>query len=199
MMMSEFIERTGFEPMAEEYSWIESKYYEFSGDKDAFCKDFVKNGGIDKLIRQRADTITAVKQQLKEMECSLEDIQKAHKKDIEELRAALDAELEWRPSGCGTEMEQEKYEELSFSAGTRILTEQDAKDLIYKEFGFAPEKIQIINTVHTYEVNKHYQIRPAEKYDRKPVYNASDWNYIRFNCAGLKYEMVNGALSHYES
>lgn len=38
MMMSEFIERTGYQPSAEEYSFIEDSYYEFNGNKDEFCK-----------------------------------------------------------------------------------------------------------------------------------------------------------------
>ena len=42
MMMSEFIDRTGFEPTAKEYAKIEETYYDFDGDKDAFCKAFVK-------------------------------------------------------------------------------------------------------------------------------------------------------------
>jgi len=37
MLKSEFIERTGFEPTAEEYAEIEERYYNFDGDKDAFC------------------------------------------------------------------------------------------------------------------------------------------------------------------
>ena len=45
MMMSEFIDRTGFEPTAKEYAKIEEAYYNFDGDKDAFCKAFVKDGG----------------------------------------------------------------------------------------------------------------------------------------------------------
>ena len=45
MMMSEFIDRTGFEPTAKEYAKIEEAYYDFDGDKDAFCKAFVKDGG----------------------------------------------------------------------------------------------------------------------------------------------------------
>lgn len=35
MMMSEFIDRTGFEPTAKEYAKIEDAYYNFDGDKDA--------------------------------------------------------------------------------------------------------------------------------------------------------------------
>ncbi len=41
MMISEFIDRTGFEPTAKEYAKIEEAYYNFDGDKDAFCKAFV--------------------------------------------------------------------------------------------------------------------------------------------------------------
>lgn len=40
MMVHEFIERTGFKPMADEYAEIEKQYMEFDGDKDAFCKAF---------------------------------------------------------------------------------------------------------------------------------------------------------------
>ena len=52
MMMSEFIDRTGFEPTAKEYAKIEEAYYNFDGDKDAFCKAFVKDGGARKLQGQ---------------------------------------------------------------------------------------------------------------------------------------------------
>ena len=34
MMMSEFIERTGYEPTYEEYHHIEESYYEFDGKRD---------------------------------------------------------------------------------------------------------------------------------------------------------------------
>ena len=51
MMMSEFIDRTGFEPTAKEYAKIEDAYYNFDGDKDAFCKAFVKDGGARKLCK----------------------------------------------------------------------------------------------------------------------------------------------------
>ena len=35
MMLSEFVERTGFEPLPFEYEKIEEAYYNFDGDKDA--------------------------------------------------------------------------------------------------------------------------------------------------------------------
>lgn len=43
MMMSEFIDRTGFEPTTSEYERIEKAYYDFDGDKDAFCKAFANS------------------------------------------------------------------------------------------------------------------------------------------------------------
>ena len=43
MMISEFIERTHVEPSAEEYHFIEESYYEFDGDKDAFCKSWLRD------------------------------------------------------------------------------------------------------------------------------------------------------------
>ena len=43
MTLGEFIERTGFDPTAEEFNKIAESYYQFDGDAEAFCKDFVEN------------------------------------------------------------------------------------------------------------------------------------------------------------
>lgn len=43
MMMSEFIDRTGYQPSSEEYHYIEESYYEFEGNKDEFCKQWLKD------------------------------------------------------------------------------------------------------------------------------------------------------------
>lgn len=42
MLVSEFIDRTGYQPSADEYAEIEQAYYVFEGDKDKFCKAWVK-------------------------------------------------------------------------------------------------------------------------------------------------------------
>ena len=57
MMLSEFVERTGFEPMAAEYAKIEEAYCNFNGDKDAFCKAFVNGDGEKKIYQARAAEI----------------------------------------------------------------------------------------------------------------------------------------------
>ena len=42
MMYSEFEERTGYQPDADEYRLIEESYYNFDGNKDEFCKEWMK-------------------------------------------------------------------------------------------------------------------------------------------------------------
>lgn len=46
MMLSEFIERTGFEPTADEYQKIEEAYYNFDGDKNDFRYRAVQCRGL---------------------------------------------------------------------------------------------------------------------------------------------------------
>lgn len=43
MMYSEFYERTKTEVSFEEYHFIEESYYEFDGNKDEFCKAWLKD------------------------------------------------------------------------------------------------------------------------------------------------------------
>ena len=57
MMKSEFIERTGFEPTAEEYEQIEQEYMGTDIDKNQFCKQWGKQGGIQRISRQRVRRI----------------------------------------------------------------------------------------------------------------------------------------------
>lgn len=42
MLVSEFIDRTGYMPTGEEYAEIEQAYYVFEGDKDAYCRAWCK-------------------------------------------------------------------------------------------------------------------------------------------------------------
>ena len=46
MMRSEFIERTGFEPMGDEWQEIEAEYMGCEEDKDTFCRRWkLRKGG----------------------------------------------------------------------------------------------------------------------------------------------------------
>lgn len=196
MMMSEFIDRTGFEPTASEYERIEKAYYDFDGDKDAFCKAFVKDSGEKKICKARAAEIQRLKSQMIELEKQFKKDVADREKRIDELTADLDRELEWKPStGTGTNMSQSDYDHLARSG--RKMTDEKAKAFIADECGFDPEKIRIQHEVNTYEVNKYRRLRKSGTFDRAPVYEATDWNYVRFDCACFMYELVNGELRFY--
>ena len=196
MTMKEFIERTGFEPTAEEYGKIEEEYYKFDGDKDDFCKAFAAGGREKQICSNRAQEIELLRSQILEME-------KRVKRDIEDrdrrialLKAELDRELEWKPAdNAGTNMDKKDYEHLANSG--RKMTEQEAKEFIAEECGFSVDKVIIRNEASAYEVNKHRRLREAAEFVREPVYASDDWNYVRFDCAGFMYEFVNGELRFY--
>ena len=196
MMMSEFIDRTGFEPTASEYEKIEEAYYDFDGGKDAFCKAFVKDGGEKKICKARVAKIQRLKSQMIELEKQFKKDVADREKRIGELTAELDRELEWKPStGTGTNMSQNDYDHLARCG--RQMTDEEARAFIADECGFDPEKIRILHEVNTYEVNKHRRLRKSGTFDRAPVYEATDWNYVRFDCACFMYELVNGELRFY--
>lgn len=199
MMMSEFIARTGFQPTAAEYEQIEDAYYSFDGDKDAFCKAFVENGGEQKVYQDRAREIERLRSQILEIE-------KGHKKElaardrrIEELTEKLDKELEWKPYEDNENVRQADYEKLAAGADTgrcsHYMTDEEAIRWICDEFDFDPAKITIVHEIDEYEVNRHRQLRKTgKKIDRRPVYCATDYNYIRFNTSRWSYEVWNGQL-----
>ena len=196
MMLSEFIERTGFTPTADEYVQIEAAYYDFGGDKDAFCKAFVEHGGEQKLYKARAEEIARLKEQMADTEKRHGQELSERDRRISKLQTELDKELEWKPANStGTNMEQERYEHLA-RAG-RAMSDQEAIELIADECGFAPDKIKILHRASAYEVNKYQRLRVAAEYERPPYYESTDWNYVRFDCALFMYEFVNGELYFY--
>lgn len=196
MMLSEFIEHTGFTPTADEYVQIEAAYYDFGGDKDAFYKAFVEHGGEQKLYKARAEEIARLKDHIAEAEKRHEQELSERDRRLADLQSELDKELEWKPaSSAGTNTEQADYEHLA-RAG-RAMTDQEAIDLIADECGFDPNKIRLVSAVKTYEVNKYRKLRAAAEYERVPMYESTDWNYVRFDCASFMYEFVNGQLYFY--
>lgn len=196
MMISEFIDRTGFEPTAKEYAKIEEAYYNFDGDKDAFCKAFVAHNGEKQICKTRAEEIERLNSQMLELKKTFKQDIADRDRRIDELTAELDRELEWKPcDDAGTTMTQKQYEHLAGSG--KVMSDEEAKAFIAAECGFDPEKIHIQHEVNAYEVDKHRRLRVAETFNRSPVYESTDWNYIRFDCACCMYELVNGELRFY--
>lgn len=98
MMLSEFVERTGFEPMPAEYAKIEEAYCKFDGDKDAFCMAFVHGDGEKKIYQARAAEIDRLNGKILELDKTIQQSGAEHERQLTALRAQLDKELEWKPS-----------------------------------------------------------------------------------------------------
>lgn len=195
MMIHEFIERTGFEPMFDEYKEIEEAYYSFNGNKDEFCADWMKNGGPEKITEARAKKIDQLNSRILELDRQLRQTAEQYEKRIDHLNTELEREQEWKPYEDKDNYQQDRYDALR-SAG-RVMTDEEAKDLLYNWYGFAKEKITIYHSIPKFEVNRHRQLRKIGEVERLPLYEATDWNYIRFDCGCLCYELVNDQLNPY--
>lgn len=102
MMIHEFTERTGYEPTLEEYHFIEESYYEFDGNKDAFCKAWLqdkRDGHWDKELKLRkalAEREAEYAKRVAEMEETLEfyrpyfDRSRQFAKQLEDANAKLE-------------------------------------------------------------------------------------------------------------
>jgi len=201
MMRVEFIKLTGFEPTQEEYSQIEARYMSDPNvSKEEFCKKFIADGEDRKLCAARAALIDLLRDRNQEQDrrhareiASLEET-------VKKLKTALEAEEEWKPvTDCGTQLSEDEYQHLLKSGICETLTVDAAKDLVYQFCGFDREQVQLVEAVYTYEMNRHRKLRKANCYCREPVYASTDWNYVRFNCKGFQYELINGELRFYES
>ncbi|WP_455619602.1 hypothetical protein [Eisenbergiella sp.] len=192
MMLEEFEKRTGYFPTMKEYEVIERAYIHFEGDKDAFCKAYKKNEGeIARMIQHEANMQTINEQN------EIEKLVESYKFRIAELEKALEREQEWKRYEDTDNVSQADYIKLRTASGTRALSDEEAKELLFDWFGFAKEKIKIYHCVPVYEVNRHRQLRKVGELDRFPLYNATDWNYIRFDCGRMCYELKDDELRPY--
>ena len=199
MMITEFTALTGFEPSMEEYAEIEEQYYTFDGDKKAFCRQFVSDGGVQKVYDKRLETIRRLRSEKMETEKALQQTVREKDALIASLKADLEKEEEWQPYEDEHNVSQAEYEKLE-KAGARVLTDEEAADMIASEFGFDRSKIVIIHEVKKWEINRHRRCRAVGTIQRKALFDAWDWNYIVFNVRGNVthgYEMHNGELQQY--
>lgn len=200
MNIKEFTERTGFYPTYEHYKFIEKSYMDFDGDKDAFCKAYKanENGLAEKITREVERYIEDQTELGMHEQDAMEERIARQAGIINDLQAQLDAELEWTASkSAGTQMTQRDYVKLREDSFTKTMTDEEAANFIAEELGFNAERVKIIHTVETFEVNKHRRMRVAETYDREPLYSSTDWNYVRFNVNGIEYEYIDGQLEMY--
>ncbi len=203
MTLQEFTERTGIYPDDVLFEAIlKHCVYAVHGGKDGFCKAYKKNtGGLAETIQCEANAaIRKMRDEhaagLLQLTSELDEMQR----ELDDAREALDRELEWRPCyGLGTNMSQGDYDEL-FKRFISI-SEEEARTIVAGEFGFLPDRIEIADTVHDYEMNRHGELREAAEYQRQSLYGSGNRNYIRFNVRGDEtvrgYEMIDGELEKY--
>ena len=200
MMLSEFVERTGFEPMAVEYAKIEEAYCSFKGDKDAFCKAFVDGDGEKKIYQARAAEIDRLNGKILEMDKTFQQSSVEFERRLAFFQAELDRELEWKPYEFTQNVSQAEYAELvkGISGGSaRYMTDDEALDWVCSEFGFDRSQVTILHEIDEQEINRHNQCRASgRKIDRRPVYCATDYHYIRFNAGrgAWQWEAWNGQM-----
>lgn len=193
MLLQEFEKRTGYFPTFDEYEMIEQAYMCFKGDKDAFCRAYKENEeGLAVKIQHEANKRRFNAQ--KESEKTIEEC----KAQIANLERALELEQEWKSYENKNNVQQTEYEHLARCFGTKEMTDDEAKELLYNWFGFAKEQIKILRFVPVYEINRHKLLRKIGEIARPPIYNATDWNYIRFDCCCMCYELQDGTLRIYE-
>lgn len=193
MMKQEFEQLTGFYPTADHYEAIEEEYYNFNGSKQDFCKAYKANeNGLAEKIAKKA-TIARLQKDLDDKK-TFDNYSHDMIRTVEALKKQLEREQEWKPYEYRENAKQADYERLA-EAGARELTDEEAVEMLADMWGFQPSKIKIVKTVDKIEINRHNACRKCGEYERKPLYDATDWNYIRFDCGMMTYEMINGELS----
>ena len=156
----------------------------------------------------RNDWLCSMKQKFEAAEKNVEyykDLAEKFSEEVDELRKEnkeleqkLDKLYEWKDFTKDGNLPQEDYDALFNDPDIRVLTNEQAKEIVCREFGFVKEWIEIVRSVPTYQINRFRQLRQAGTKDRRPLYSATDMNYIRFNCCGMQYELYNGDLSFYK-
>lgn len=203
-----FVGMTGFLPTEEEWGAIRGEYERGKESAVEFCNRFVREDKAKEWMRNRGAVIECMhsahlaqrryyegKLAAKEQEAA-EAIANLSGK-VAALQEALDRELGWKlAEGVGTNMEQDEYEDLAKHSVE--MTEDSAKQRVCREFGFDFDRVEIKRCAEVFERNKYGELRVREINVRPPVCEADGKDYVRFDCAGYQYEMVNGELMRYE-
>ena len=100
---------------------------------------------------------------------------------------------------CDSTMSCSDYEQLRQAAGTEVMTPEKVVEYAAKHFGFDPAKIEPLNylLLNVYVPGEGAATLPTRyTIERMPLYNATDWNYMRFEVCGIKWEVNCGDLQH---
>ena len=118
--------------------------------------------------------------------------------EVDRLTARIEREEEWKPyEGNDGNTPQAKYDELASDASAKELSDDEAAQIIADEFGFERDRIRIVREINTYEINRHGRLRKAGTTPRRPLFDAWDYYYIRFDVIGnarMSWEVYGGDL-----
>lgn len=137
-------------------------------------------------IFAREQALTETADKIKKLEAQLAD-----------TAAQLEREQEWKPYEDVRNVSEADYQRLASTCDVKRLSDEEAAELIHREFGFDIDKIEIVHTIDVYEINRHHALRKIGEISRYSLYDATDWNYIRFNVCGWAYEMHDGNLRQF--
>ena len=153
------------------------------------------------MIVQLADEMQAKREQAlvqtykKDLENARSEIARLTEQ-LKQAEAQLERDMGWHPAkDIGTNMTEQEYQRLA--EDTAPMQESYAIRRIAKDWGFNEDCIRLVDTVETYEVNKHHKCRVSGTYSRPPIWAATDWNYIRFDVCGNQWEIINDELMPY--
>lgn len=196
MLREEFEQQTGIFPCANMYRAIEAAYTDFPGDKATFCMAYKDNeNGMAESIQRECDMeyVQGFIKPMSEKEARIVGLQR----DIDRFKEQLDREQEWRPYESPHNVQQADYEKLASSVpnAAHYMTDEEAIAWICDEYDFNPAKITILHEIAAEEINRHNQCRQSgAMIDRRPIYCATDYHYIRFNTSRWYYEVWNDQL-----
>lgn len=94
MLISEFTDRTGFKPTEEYYHAVIEPEYEISDlDKDVWCSQWEKNGGIQKAYDEMHKTAVMKQVKIKSLETQLRELNKSLDSLINDREARVEERL----------------------------------------------------------------------------------------------------------
>lgn len=94
-----------------------------------------------------------------------------------------------------TVMKNREFRKLCEASDTHAMQDCDARKFVAKMFGFEEKKVEIVRLVPMYEYDGNSMWKLSDiAVERPALYNASDWNYIRFKVCDVCWEVVNGHI-----
>lgn len=98
---------------------------------------------------------------------------------------------------CDSTMSCSDYEQLRQAAGTEVMTPEKVVEYATKHFGFDTDKIepQFDMPLNVFVPGNAAATQPTRySIERPPLYNATDWNYMRFKVCSITWEVNGGDL-----